>query len=53
MTANQDIKERLFEAMRRDFETMAAYGDDENKLKQEIETADAEILAAYKDTFLN
>ena len=45
-------KKRLFEAMRNDLNTMAEYGDDEDALKQEIDTADADILEEYAKTFL-
>ena len=50
-----NLKTRLnvFEVMRNDIETMATYGDSERDLLEEIATADTDILATYKETFLN
>lgn len=50
---NNALIKQLFEAMRNDLETMATYGDNEKELLQELQTADADILKAYKETFLN
>ena len=50
-----NLKTRLnvFEEMRNDLETMATYGDNERDLLEEIATADTDILATYKEIFLN
>jgi cytochrome c556 len=48
-----DSRAQLFEAMRKDFETMAHFGDDERALYAEIMEAGDEIIKEYAETFLN
>lgn len=45
--------EELFNAMRCEMAVMAEYGDDENALRKELETADSDILDAYADMYLD
>lgn len=47
-----DIRLKLFEAMRTDFDTMSQYGDDESALYNEIMTADNNMIEAYKQVFI-
>lgn len=51
--ARQETIKALFEEMRNDIETMATFGDNENELLKELQTADSDILRTYCDIFLN
>ncbi len=55
MTAQEREKliEDLFEEMSCQIGVMAEYGDDEEALREELETSDDEILLDYKKVFLD
>lgn len=42
----------LYDAMRNDISVMSEHDDDETGLLYELLTADADIITAYKETFL-
>ena len=46
-------RERLFEAMRNDLGVMAEWGDNEEGLRNELETCDDEIIKEYKKIYLS
>ena len=48
-----ELRKRLFEAMRNDIGVMAEHNDSEASLLAELNNADADILEAYADTFLD
>lgn len=52
-TERNNIIRALFEAMRCDMGVMSEHGDSEKSLLRELCRADADILAAYKETFLD
>lgn len=45
--------EKLFNAMRSDIGVMAEYGDNENRLKEELSTCGEKILREYESRYLN
>lgn len=45
-------REKLFEIMRNDIETMAEFSDDESALYKEIMSADNDIIKSYKSVFI-
>ena len=47
-----ELKKQLFAVMSSDLSVMAEHGDSPESLKRELETADAEILEIYAETFL-
>ena len=46
------LNEKLFDVMSHQIGVMAEWGDDEEGLREEIETADDEILRCYIEEFL-
>ena len=48
----KETRRELFEVMRNDMEVMAEFGDDEDKLSEELWTVDTQTLMEYADTYL-
>lgn len=48
----EELRERLFNAMREDLSVMAEHGDSEELLREELNKCNEEILEEYADTFL-
>lgn len=48
-----ELIEKLFDVMSNDICVMSEHEDSEESLMDELQTADDEILASYKEIFLN
>ena len=48
-----ELRKRLFEAMRNDLFCMAEYDDNEIALLEELNNSDMEILKEYADVYLS
>lgn len=47
------LRNTLFEIMSCEIGVMAEYGDDEKALREEIESADFDILQYYKELYID
>lgn len=48
----KELNEKLFDVMSSQIEVMADWGDDEESLREEIETADDDIFEYYLEFYL-